>query len=62
MTHILGTLSSTQDLDLLYGHVFQRVLTADLLLLDGECLVVSGYINLATFNMTLTGNARLEIL
>jgi len=42
--------------------VFQRVLSADLTLADGECLVLTQYIDLATYDLELQGDADLEIL
>ena len=42
--------------------IFQRVLSANLTLDDGECMVITQYIDLATYNLTLDGDANLEIL
>ena len=42
--------------------VRQRVLQENMILADGECWILSGYINLATFTLTLNGDSRLEIL
>jgi hypothetical protein len=44
------------------GGAFQRVLTESLTLADGESLVIAEYINLATFDLTLDGDATLHIL
>lgn len=44
------------------GGAFQRVLAGDLTLADGECLVLTGYIDVASYALTLNGDARLEIL
>ncbi len=40
----------------------QRVMTANVTLANGECWILSGYLNLATFTLTLNGDSRLEIL
>lgn len=44
------------------GGPFQRNLSADLALSDGQCLVITGYIDLASYSITLNGDAVLEIL
>jgi hypothetical protein len=41
---------------------FQRRLTADLTLQDGECLVVAGYIDPGEFSIILLGDSQLEML
>lgn len=42
--------------------MFQRVLAAALSIADGECLVVSGYVNQDSYNITMAGDAVLHIL
>lgn len=42
--------------------IFTRVLSADLTLLDTQCLVISGYLDLATFDLDLQGDSTLDIL
>jgi len=42
--------------------IFQRVLSASLTLDDGECMVITQYIELGAYNLTLDGDASLEIL
>ena len=42
--------------------VFQRVLADDLDLADGECLVVTQYLDFATYDITLDDDSTLEIL
>lgn len=42
--------------------VFQRTLTADLTLSDGECLVIAEYIDAASYDIDLQGDADLQIL
>jgi len=44
------------------GGAFQRVLSSDLTLADGECLVVAGYIDDNGYDITMNGDAELEIL
>ena len=44
------------------GGAFQRVLTEDLTLADGESLVIAEYLNLGDYNLTLNGDAALHIL
>ncbi len=44
------------------GGVFQRVLSSNLTLSDGECLVVSGYIDDGGFDIIFNGDADLEVL
>jgi hypothetical protein len=44
------------------GGAYQRNLAANLTLADGQCLVVTGYIDLGAYSVTLNGNAELEIL
>jgi hypothetical protein len=44
------------------GGAYQRNLAANLALADGQCLVVTGYVDLGTYSITLNGNAELEIL
>lgn len=44
------------------GGVFQRVLSSDLTIDDGECLVVTGYIDDGGFDITFEGDAELEVL
>lgn len=41
---------------------FQRNLTNDLVLRDGECLVISGYIETGEHSIVLEGDSVLEIL
>ena len=41
---------------------FQRNITANLTLINGECLVLTGYLDLVTYSLTLDGDAQLEIL
>jgi len=42
--------------------IFQRNLTSNLTLADGECLVIAGYINPGVHTITLNGDSHLEIL
>lgn len=44
------------------GGAFQRILSANLTLANGESLVLSGYINIGSYILTLNGDSRLEIL
>jgi len=44
------------------GGAYQRVLTSNLSLVDGECLVLTGYLDLDNYILTLDGDSRLEIL
>lgn len=44
------------------GTAFQRVLSSDLTLADGECLVLSGYIDDGGFTITTDGDSVLEVL
>lgn len=44
------------------GGVFQRVLSSNLTIADGECLVVTGYIDDGGFDITFEGDAELEVL
>ncbi len=44
------------------GGAFQRVLSADLTLDDGEALVTTGYINTKNFSLRLKGDAKLHIV
>ena len=44
------------------GGAYQRNLTANLSLSDGECLVLTGYLNLNTYTLQLSGDAELRIL
>ena len=41
---------------------FQRVISADLTFATGECLVLTGYLDLVTYSLTLDGDAQLEVL
>lgn len=44
------------------GGAFQRVLSASLTLADGESLVLSSYIDIGDYDLTLDGDAELHIL
>ena len=44
------------------GGAFQRKLTSNLTLADGECLVVAGYIQASGYSIELLGDSRLAIL
>ena len=41
---------------------FQRIISADLTFATGECLVLTGYLDLVTYSLTLDGDAQLEVL
>ena len=44
------------------GGAFQRVLSANLTLADGECVILKSYIDLNDYDLTLEGDADLVIL
>lgn len=44
------------------GGAFQRNLTSNLLMVDGESLVLVGYINPGAFEITLLGDSEIEVL
>jgi len=44
------------------GGAFQRVLSANLTLADGECIILKSYIDLNDYDLTLEGDADLVIL
>jgi hypothetical protein len=46
----------------IHSGAVQRRLTSDLTLADGECLILSGYIDVGTHTLTLEGDAQLEVL
>lgn len=44
------------------AQVNQRIMTANVTLANGECWILSGYLDLATLTLTLNGDSRLEII
>ncbi len=44
------------------SNVFQRNLSADLTLNDGECIVIAGYINVGTYILTTNGDSIVKVV
>lgn len=42
--------------------IFMRIRTSALTLSNGECVVITGYLDMSNYDLTLNGDADLEIL